>query len=184
MSPVAKHAVPPCVIVLMGVSGSGKSTTGQRLAKRLGWTFRDGDEFHPAANVAKMSMGTPLTDDDRWPWLDAIADWVKTCRADGKHGIVACSALKRVYRERLTRGAEDVRIVYLRGSKKLISDRMARRKNHFMPASLLDSQFATLEEPVRQEGVILVDVALSPERVVTTILERIGIDAPDARLVE
>lgn len=165
----------PCVVVLMGVSGSGKSTTGKRLAKKLGWTFRDGDEFHPDANVSKMRAGTPLTDDDRWPWLDAIAAWIDECRATGQHGIVACSALKRVYRDRLAHGARDVRIVHLRGSEKLIGDRMSRRKNHFMPPSLLASQFATLEEPGPDERITVVDVALSPDRVVTTILERIGV---------
>lgn len=180
MTGITKGSLPPCVVILMGVSGCGKSTTGKRLAKKLGWTFRDGDEFHPATNVAKMKAGTPLTDEDRWPWLDAIAAWIETCRADGTHGIVACSALKRVYRERLTRGAGDVRVVYLRGSQALIGGRMARRKNHFMPASLLYSQFATLEEPVAGERVIIVDVALPPERVVSTIVERIGGAAVDA----
>ena len=173
MSGTAERTLPR-VVILMGVSGCGKSTTGKRLAKKLGWTFRDGDEFHPPANVAKMSAGNPLVDEDRWPWLDAIASWIEECRRNGTHGIVACSALKRVYRERLTRGDGDVWIVYLRGSKALIADRMARRKNHFMPPALLDSQFATLEEPGAGERVVTVEVALTPDRVVGIILERIG----------
>ena len=164
---------PPAVLVLMGVSGCGKSTTGQKLARHLGWEFRDGDSFHPPANVAKMSAGTPLTDEDRWPWLDAIAAWIDVRRQSREPGIVACSALKRVYRERLTRGARDVSIVHLSGAKELIASRMERRKGHFMPASLLDSQFATLELPRADENVLTVNIALSPPRVVETILRHV-----------
>lgn len=159
----------PRVVVLMGVSGAGKTTTGKRLARALGWTFRDGDSFHPEANVAKMSAGIPLTDDDRWPWLDAISAWIAECRQHDEYGVVACSALRRVYRDRLAGSHRDVLTVYLRGSKELIADRMSRRTNHFMPPALLDSQFAALEEPTRDERALIVSVALPPGRVVHTI---------------
>jgi carbohydrate kinase (thermoresistant glucokinase family) len=166
----------PTAFIVMGVSGVGKTTTAQRLAKILGWTFRDGDAFHPPANVEKMSAGTPLTDDDRWPWLDAIADWLEQSKRQNQPVIVTCSALKRVYRERLLRGRHDVRIIYLRGSKELIADRMGRRKGHFMPTTLLDSQFATLEVPTREERVIDIDVAMPPSRCVERILQAAGLD--------
>ena len=135
----------PRALIVMGVSGSGKSTIGKALAERLGWTYEDGDDFHPPSNVAKMSAGQPLTDDDRWPWLRAIAAEIDRVAADGGHAVIACSALKRAYRDILVHGRDDVRIVYLDGSRELIAERMAARKNHFMPPGLLDSQFATLE---------------------------------------
>ena len=132
---------PPCALIVMGVSGSGKSTIAAKLAERLGWTFEDGDRFHPASNVAKMSAGQPLTDEDRWPWLQAIADEIdRVCRTGG-HAVIACSALKRVYRSMLVHDRRDVRIVFLSGTQSLIADRLARRKGHFMPPGLLDSQF-------------------------------------------
>jgi len=139
----------PCALIVMGVSGSGKSTIADSLAKRLGWTFEDGDRFHPASNVAKMSAGHPLTDEDRWPWLQAIATEIdRVCKAGG-HVVIACSALKRAYRDVLVHGRCDVRIIYLDGTQSLIADRLARRKGHFMPAGLLQSQFKTLEPPAR-----------------------------------
>ncbi|MET0234243.1 MAG: gluconokinase [Kibdelosporangium sp.] len=134
------------VIVVMGVSGSGKTTVGQALARRLDVDYAEADEFHPPANIEKMSAGTPLTDDDRWPWLAAIAEWI------GDHpqgGVVTCSALKRKYRDALRRGG-DVFFVHLDGSKELIASRLAERKGHFMPPALLDSQFADLE-PLGQD---------------------------------
>jgi gluconokinase len=167
-----KGRPPVSVIVLMGVSGSGKTTTGQRLARTLGWDFRDADTFHPAANVAKMSTGIPLTDEDRWPWLAAIAAWIDERRASG-NAIVSCSALKRVYRDKLLVGRPDVRLVFLRGSQALIADRMSRRRDHFMPPALLDSQFATLEEPTADEAPLVIDIALSPPRVVERIVQAI-----------
>jgi gluconokinase len=168
----------PLVIVLMGVSGCGKSTTGAALSQKLGWPFRDADSFHPPANVEKMSRGVPLTDEDRWPWLDAIAWWIdERCEA-GEHGIVSCSALKRAYRKRIISTGGDVQLVYLKGDMALIGQRLRGRKHHFMPASLLDSQFATLEEPGADEGALIVSIAMSPRRVIGTIIERLGLEVP------
>jgi gluconokinase len=155
----------------MGVAGSGKTTTGTRLSKTLGWQFRDADSFHPQGNIDKMSKAIPLTDDDRQPWLAAIAGWIDDCRRKGESGIVSCSALKRAYRDVLTAHRPDVRLVYLRGQRALIADRMSRRKHHFMPAALLDSQFATLEEPHIDEHPFIVNVAVSPNRVVELIVK-------------
>src|SRR4051812_17084391 len=137
----------PSVIVVMGVSGSGKTTVGQALAARLGWRFADGDDFHPAANVAKMRAGVALTDEDRWPWLDAIAAWIRGRRADGGRCVIACSALRRAYRERIAAGRDDVCFVYLDGTYDTIAERMQRRSGHYMPLTLLKSQFDTLEPP-------------------------------------
>jgi carbohydrate kinase (thermoresistant glucokinase family) len=165
----------PLVLVLMGVSGSGKSTTGAALAKALGWPFRDADSFHPPTNVEKMSRGVPLDDADRAPWLAAIAQWIDERREQGAPGIVSCSALKRAYRERIVGARPDVRLVYLRGDRQVIGRRLAARQGHFMPASLLDSQLAVLEEPGEDERPVVVDVAMPPRRVVAAILERLGL---------
>ena len=132
------------IVVLMGVSGSGKSTVGEALAHVLHWPFLDADDFHPQANVDKMARGEPLTDDDRWPWLDRLA---AELAARGGNAVLACSALKRAYRERLAR-AGDVRFVHLHGDRDTIAARLASRQHRYMPATLLDSQFATLEMPV------------------------------------
>ena len=130
----------------MGVCGCGKTTTGKVLAAALDWPFYDGDDFHPPANVAKMASGQPLNDDDRWPWLDRIADEMREVLARGDHGVFACSALRQRYRERLQR-AGDVRVIYLHGDEATIAPRLAARRHRYMPASLLPSQLATLEEP-------------------------------------
>lgn len=169
--------VDPCVLVVMGVSGSGKTTVAALLAGRLGWTFEDGDWFHPPENVAKMSAGQALEDKDRWPWLHAIADWIDaTCR-DGRHGVVACSALKREYRAVLVGANGDkARIVYLEGDKALIKDRMAMRQGHFMPAALLESQFKVLETPAEEENPITVSVAPHPREIVENIMKAIEAD--------
>jgi len=160
----------PAVLVVMGVSGSGKSTIAPLLARRLGWECRDGDEFHPKANVEKMHSGTPLTDEDRWPWLEAIATWIDEKRRTGKHGIVTCSALKRRYRDILIGPREDVRLVYLKGGEDLIAGRLSQRHDHFMPPKLLHSQFETLEEPGADEHPIVVSIRPSPEEIAEEIL--------------
>src|ERR1700712_3386387 len=144
------------VLVIMGVSGSGKSTIAALLAARLGWDLQEGDELHSTANVAKMAAGVPLTDEDRIPWLDTVALWITAHTAAGLPGIVTCSALKRSYRDRL-RG-DHVRFVCLRGSRKLIGDRLATRTDHYMPPSLLDSQISTLQPPDPGEHSLIVDV--------------------------
>jgi gluconokinase len=167
----------PCALVVMGVSGSGKTTIADRLAERLGWPCEDGDKYHPKSNVEKMSAGHPLTDEDRWPWLNAIADEIdRVCKARG-HVVVACSALKRKYRDVLLRGRDDVRIVFLNGTQKLIAGRLALRKDHFMPPGLLDSQFKTLETPGPDENVIDVSIDASVERIVDDIIRNLPPDA-------
>jgi gluconokinase len=163
----------PLVILLMGVSGSGKSTIGAALSQRLGWPFQDADSFHPPANIAKMKSGVPLNDDDRWPWLAAIAHGIDACCAAGKPGIVSCAALKRAYRNRIVGGRQGVRLAYLRGDMGLIARRLQARKDHFMPASLLESQFAALEEPAADERPLVVSIDLSPRCVADTIIERL-----------
>ena len=166
--------IAPCALIVMGVSGSGKSTIAAALAQKLCWTFEDGDRFHPASNVAKMAAGHPLTDEDRWPWLRAIADEIeRVCRA-GSHVVIACSALKRAYRDVLVRGREDVRIVFLDGSETLIAERLARRKGHFMPANLLNSQFKTLEPPRAEENAITVSIDAPVEAIVEGIVRQLG----------
>ena len=169
----------PCALIVMGVSGSGKSTIATGLAERLAWTFEDGDRFHPASNVAKMSAGQPLTDQDRWPWLQAISDEIdRVCRAGG-HVVIACSALKRAYRDVLVHGRRDVRIVFLEGTQALIADRLARRKGHFMPPGLLNSQFKTLEPPRADENPVTVSIDASVETIVKNIVGQLGIRPTD-----
>ena len=163
----------PCALILMGVSGSGKSTIGEQLAQRLHWTFEDGDRFHPAGNVAKMSAGHPLSDDDRWPWLRAIAAEIDRVCLAGEHAVIACSALKRSYRDILVHGRSDVRIVFLQGAQPLIAERMARRKGHFMPPGLLDSQFRTLEPPGAAENPVTVSIDASVEVIVDDIVRQL-----------
>jgi gluconokinase len=139
-------------VVIMGVSGCGKSSVGEGLSARLGIPYRDGDDLHPAANVAKMRAGVPLTDDDRWPWLDRVAQVL----ADDAPVIVGCSALRRAYRDRLRAGAGGpVRFIHLTGSRDVIAGRMAARSGHYMPSSLLDSQFAALEPPGPDEALAI-----------------------------
>jgi gluconokinase len=169
----------PCALVVMGVSGSGKSTIGEKLAERLGWSYQDGDKFHPASNVAKMSAGQPLTDEDRWPWLQAIADEIDRVCAAGEQAVIACSALKRAYRAILVHGRNDVRIIYLRGSQQLIATRLAVRKGHFMPPGLLASQFKTLEPPGESENPVTVSIDASVEAIVDDIVSQLGLSPTD-----
>jgi gluconokinase len=163
----------PCALVVMGVSGSGKTTVASKLAGRLHWTFEDGDRFHPKSNVEKMSAGQPLTDEDRWPWLNAIADEIERVCTAGEHAVIACSALKRIYRDVLLRGRDDVRIVFLNGAQQLIAHRLALRKDHFMPPGLLDSQFRTLEPPSFDENAIDVSIDAPVEMIVDDIVSKL-----------
>jgi gluconokinase len=146
------------ILIVMGVSGSGKTTIATALAQHLGWPFKDGDELHPPSNIAKMHAGHPLDDSDRWPWLKSIAAWIDKWRAAGSSGVITCSALKRSYRAFLTKGRGEVRIVYLHGDMALIATRLDARSGHFMPSGLLASQFAALEEPGLDEHAIRVEV--------------------------
>ncbi|MFI7502059.1 gluconokinase [Streptomyces sp. NPDC049687] len=153
----------PHVVAVMGVAGTGKTTIGALLAARLGVPYAEGDDFHPPANIAKMSAGTPLDDADRWPWLDAIGSWAHGRAGHG--GVVSCSALKRSYRDRLRAAAPGLVFVHLAGDRALIEDRMAHRRGHFMPAALLDSQFATLQPLGPDEAGVVVDVSGTPEEI-------------------
>ena len=168
--PLALAPEPPSVIIVMGVSGCGKSTIGKRLGAALNWPFRDADTFHPEANIAKMKGGLALDDADRAPWLAAIADWIDGHRRDGTQAIVSCSALKHRYRIVLLRGRADVGLVYLKGSYALIGSRVSRRRSHFMPPALLKSQFDALEEPAANENALVVPVRLTPKRIVEAVV--------------
>ena len=161
------------IAVLMGVSGSGKTTVARGVAQREGWRLVEGDSFHPPENVAKMHAGTPLTDADRWPWLNAIAREIDTLRARGESAVIACSALKRSYRDILIGSRKDVVLVYLQGSKQLIAGRLAARKGHFMPPALLDSQFATLEEPRDDEHPVVVSIASPPDAITDAVVRQL-----------
>jgi carbohydrate kinase (thermoresistant glucokinase family) len=161
-------------IVIMGVSGAGKSTVGRITAAELGCPFRDADGFHPPANIEKMSRGEPLDDEDRWPWLSAIAAWIAEHRAAGTLCVVTCSALKRAYRDIVTnRQSADVRLVYLKGDFALIEARLKARHGHFMPAALLRSQFAALEEPDADEHAITVSVDATPDEIAGEVLKQL-----------
>ncbi|MCB5275378.1 Gluconokinase [Arthrobacter sp. SO5] len=175
---MAKTAQNP-VLVIMGVSGSGKSTVAGLLAGTLGWDLAEGDDLHPAANVAKMHAGQPLNDDDRWPWLETIADWIRAHTAAGTPGVVTCSALKKRYRDVL-RG-DGVVFVFLDGSKDRISDRLASRHGHFMPPALLDSQFEALEAPGGDENCITLSASASPAEETQEIIDRLMLDAAGAK---
>ncbi len=159
------------IIILMGVSGSGKTTIGKRLAAELGWSFHDADAFHPPENIAKMRSGVPLDDDDRAAWLAAMSELIDEALRAQHSFVLACSALKRAYRERLQVNANEVKFVFLKGSYELIAQRMQNRKGHFMPPQLLRSQFETLEAP--REALTL-DVALSPRKIVRQIIQKLA----------
>ncbi len=159
------------IVVVMGVSGSGKTTIGRELAARLGCEFLDGDDFHPAANVAKMAAGTPLSDGDRAPWLDRLNALLRERAVRGEGAVLACSALKESYRARLMHGVAECRLVYLHGAIDLLRSRLAARQHRYMPASLLESQFAALEPP---QDAIVIDVAAPSVRCVETIETRLA----------
>jgi gluconokinase len=166
-------------VVVMGVSGSGKTTVGVLLAKQLGWPFMEGDRLHPTANVEKMRQAIPLTDADRAPWLDRIGGELKRWAAEGRSGVMTCSALKRAYRDRIRAARPDVRFVYLKGSEALIEGRVAARHHEYMPASLLRSQFDTLQEPTPDEPVVTVDAIGSPDAEVAAVIAALNL-APQA----
>ena len=160
------------VIVVMGVSGAGKSTVGRRLARRLGWPFFEGDDYHPSANVAKMSGGEPLTEDDRRPWLEALARLVAAINESGAGAVLACSALSHLSRERLRSRSQEVVFVHLRGSIELLRERLAARAEHFFPSDLLESQYAALQAP---EDALTVDVAQPPDDIVRRIVAELAL---------
>jgi gluconokinase len=164
-------------LIVMGVSGSGKSTVADALAKRLGWRYEDGDRFHPPGNVAKMSAGHPLTDQDRLPWLQAIANEIDRVCRQGERAVIACSALKRAYRDILLHGRGDVRFVFLKGTQDLIAGRLAARKGHFMPPDLLASQFRTLEPPAAGEHPITVSIDAPVAAIVDDIIRQLKLVA-------
>jgi carbohydrate kinase (thermoresistant glucokinase family) len=173
---MTEAAQAPSVLVVMGVAGSGKTTLSRLLAQMLHWQFLDGDALHPAANVQKMRKGVPLTDEDRWPWLHAVAAWIDATRAAG-HGVVACSALKRRYRDVLLGDRGDVRLVYLDAGEDIVRERLMKRAGHFMPVSLLESQFDALEPPASDEAAIVVSVAGEPAAIASEVIERLGLTA-------
>jgi gluconokinase len=160
------------IVVLMGVSGSGKTTVGEVLSRELAWPYLEGDDHHPAANVEKMRAGTPLTDADRWPWLDRLNALLRQRQAGGENVILGCSALKQIYRHRLAQELRDVRWVHLKGSFELIQSRLQARQHRYMPASLLQSQFATLEEPT---DAFTVNIDDTPEALARTIVAGLGL---------
>lgn len=175
-SPRAHRGSPP-ILVIMGVSGAGKSTVSGELAARLGWPFEEGDTLHPAANVSKMHAGISLTDADRQPWLERVASWIDHQRARKQPGIISCSALKRSYRQIIIGDRPEVRLVYLRGGRDLIAEHLAGRDGHFMPASLLQSQMDTLEEPGPDEDPLTVDVGPPAGQVAEEIIRLLGTSA-------
>jgi gluconokinase len=170
----------PQTIIVMGVSGVGKTTVAQGIARAMGWEFAEGDDFHSAANKAKMAAGHPLTDEDRWPWLRSIAAWIDDYAAAGRSSVVTCSALRRVYRDLLRDNRSGVRFCELEAPERLIADRLANRRGHYMPASLLGSQLATLEPLQADEPGVVVSVAATPDQIVAEALAKLGLDAKES----
>src|SRR5215469_16670244 len=168
------HRGSPPILVVMGISGSGKSTVAQELAARLGWPFEEGDALHPEINIAKMHAGIPLTDADRQPWLERVAAWIDAQRANKQPGIITCSALKRAYRQFVIGDRPEVRLVYLRGGRDLFAQHFAGRQDHFMPASLLRSQIDTLEEPDPSEDPLTIEASAAPGQIAEEIILRLG----------
>lgn len=163
------------IIIVMGVSGSGKTTVARGIATAMGWDFAEGDDFHSEANIAKMASGHPLTDEDRWPWLRAIGSWIDGHDRSGTSAVITCSALKQVYRDILREGRPTVRFAHVTADPELIEDRMEHRQGHFMPASLLPSQLATLEKLQTDEPGLALSAAGSPQDVLHSALSALGL---------
>jgi gluconokinase len=162
------------IVIIFGLSGAGKTTIGQLLAQELGWRFYEADDLHSPANVEKMRRGVPLTDQDRWPWLESLRELIKRCIAAGENAVLACSALKEEYRRRLRVNA-DVKLVLLRGNYEIIADQFRQRRGHFMNPALLQSQFADLEEPQASEGSIVIELGQGPHKLVQEIKTKLRI---------
>ncbi|GAA5168518.1 gluconokinase [Ornithinimicrobium tianjinense] len=168
----------PVHLVVMGVSGTGKSTVAELLVEQLGWDFCEGDDLHPRSNIDKMSSGQPLTDEDRWPWLEALVAWTAERDREGVSTILTCSALRRSYRDVLRKGGPGTRFIHLTGDPDLLAERMEHRTRHFMPASMLESQLATLEPLEDDEPGVVVDVAATPEQIVRQVRQQLGLERP------
>lgn len=163
------------IIVLMGVSGCGKTTVGTKLASHLGWEYQEGDALHPQENILKMSDGVPLNDDDRKPWISRISDWIDSRCEAGRDGVISCSALKESYRRTIRGNQKDVQFIYLRGTRELLSRRLSQRRDHFMPPDLLDSQLDLLEEPSADERAFVVTIDRTPNDIVKSICDLLGL---------
>jgi len=168
------------IVIVFGVSGAGKTTIGKLLAEDLGWQFYEGDDFHPLANIEKMRSGRPLTDEDRWPWLDRLRDQITRSLAAKENAVLSCSALKRAYRERL-RVSDDVKFVFLRGDYALVEKQLRRRRGHFMNPDLLRSQFTDLEEPEADEDVLTIELGRTPQELVEDIKTRLHLAREDSK---
>jgi gluconokinase len=176
----AEAAMAGRIVVVMGVTGSGKTTIGQALAARLGVPYAEADSFHPPANVAKMAAGQALADEDRYPWLAAIADWMRAQDRAGEGGVVSCSALRFRYRDLLREACPGLWFLHLAADRELIARRVSGRTGHFMPASLVDSQFEALEPLLPHEAGMVVDASIAPEDIVRTVADRLGGSHPSA----
>jgi gluconokinase len=171
----------PVFVVVMGVSGSGKTTLGEGIAERLHWRFQEGDDLHPRANVEKMSRGDPLSDEDRWPWLDAIGEWLDERSRAGENAVITCSALRRAYRDRLRTGRPGLRFCHVDVPEEVLRDRLEHRRGHYMPASLLPSQLATLEPLADDEPGVVVSPEGDPDDVLAEALEALGLSEGESR---
>lgn len=165
----------PVIILVMGVAGSGKTTLGKALAKDLGWEFQEGDDFHPPGNIEKMSAGVPLSDSDRYPWLDHVKSWINEKLSEGGSGIITCSALKRSYRAYLGLEREGISVVLIGGQKSIIEDRLKHRSGHFMPPSLLRSQLEAMEPPLDNEKHISVDAGMTTDKQIEVVKRQLGL---------